>query len=72
MRVRQKAQFDLVRRGDVQALLAAARDRANLHARLHGLWGVAQLARKQPAQAAELVAFLADDDARNPRPGGVA
>ena len=63
MRVRQKAQFDLVRRGDVQALLSAARDRADLHARLHGLWGVAQLARKQSAQAAELVAFLTDDDA---------
>ena len=62
MRVRQKAQFDLVRRGDVQALVAAARDRSNLHARLHGLWGIAQLARKQPAHAAELVAFLADDD----------
>ena len=63
MRVRQKAQFDLVRRSDVQTLLAAARDRSNLHGRLHGLWGVAQLARKQPAHAAELVSFLADDDA---------
>lgn len=63
MRVRQKAQFDLVRRGDVQALLFAARDRSSLHARLHGLWGVAQLARREPAHAAELVAFLTDDDA---------
>lgn len=62
MRVRQKAQFDLVRRGDVQALLSAARDRSDLHARLHGLWGVAQLARKQSAQAAELAAFLTDTD----------
>ncbi len=32
MRVRQKAQFDLVRRGDAQALLFAARDRSSLHA----------------------------------------
>jgi quinoprotein glucose dehydrogenase len=62
MRVRQKAQFDLVRRGDVAALLGAARDRADLHARVHGLWGIAQLARRQPAQAAELVAFLTDAD----------
>jgi putative heme-binding domain-containing protein len=63
MRVRQKAQFDLVRRGDVQALLFAARDRGSLHARLHGLWGVAQLARREAAQAAALTPFLADDDA---------
>ena len=63
MRVRQKAQFDLVRRGDVRTLLEAARDHASLHARLHGLWGVAQLSRKQPRHAAELVAFLTDDDA---------
>ncbi|BCS34853.2 glucose dehydrogenase [Luteitalea sp. TBR-22] len=62
MRVRQKAQFDLVRRGDVQALLGAARDRDSLHARLHGMWGVAQLARKVPAHAAELVPFLSDAD----------
>ena len=62
MRVRQKAQFDMVRRADVPALLVAARDRSNLHARLHGLWGIAQLARKQPAQAAALVTFLTDDD----------
>ncbi len=62
MRVRQKAQFELVRRGDVQALLYAAHDRANLHARLHGLWGVAQAARRTPALAAHLVPFLADAD----------
>jgi putative membrane-bound dehydrogenase-like protein len=62
MRVRQKAQFDLVRRGDVQTLLAAARDRGSLHARLHGLWGVAQLSRRVPAHAAELVPFLKDAD----------
>lgn len=63
MRIRQKAQFDLVRRGDVQALLAAARDRSSLHGRLHGLWGLAQASRRQSAIAAELVPFLADDDA---------
>jgi quinoprotein glucose dehydrogenase len=63
MRVRMKAQFDLVRRGDSGALLTAARDTSNLHARLHGLWGVAQLARRDPKQAAGLTAFLADGDA---------
>ncbi|HTV02169.1 MAG TPA: HEAT repeat domain-containing protein [Luteitalea sp.] len=63
MRVRQKAQFDLVRRGDAAALLAAARDGGNLHGRLHGLWGVAQLARRQPQHAAALASFLTDADA---------
>jgi putative heme-binding domain-containing protein len=63
MRIRQKAQFDLVRRGDVQPLLAAARDASNPLARYHGIWGIAQLARKQPGQAAQLAAFLADSDA---------
>lgn len=63
MRIRQKAQFDLVRRGDVQALLFAARDTSNLLARLHGLWGVAQLARRDPQHASQLTAFLTDGDA---------
>ena len=62
MRVRQKAQFDLVRRGDVQALLYAANDRRNLHARLHGLWGIAQLARRDARHASHLPAFLTDAD----------
>ncbi len=62
MRVRQKAQFDLVRRGDVQALLAAARETSNPLARLHGLWGVAQLARRDPQHASQLTAFLSDAD----------
>jgi quinoprotein glucose dehydrogenase len=62
MRVRQKAQFDLVRRGDVATLLAAAGSRENLHARLHGLWGVAQLARREARHGAALTAFLTDAD----------
>ncbi|MGI8672232.1 MAG: DUF7133 domain-containing protein, partial [Luteitalea sp.] len=62
MRVRQKAQFDLVRRADVDALLAAARDTTSLHARLHGVWGVAQLARRAPQHASQLAAFLTDGD----------
>lgn len=62
MRVRQKAQFDLARRGDVQTLLTAARSATTMHARLHGMWGVAQLARKDPAHAAHLRPFLKDPD----------
>ena len=66
MRVRQKAQFELVRRGDVQPLLAAAKDPANRLARIHGIWGIAQLARTSKAgtkHAALLTPLLADGDA---------
>jgi len=62
MRIRQKAQFDLVRRGESAALLAAARDRKGGYARLHGLWGLAQLARKEPAKASVFAEFLTDPD----------
>ena len=62
MRIRQKAQFDLVRRGDVQPLLAAGRDTANQLARVHGVWGIAQLARQNAQHASQLPAFLADSD----------
>ena len=62
MRVRQKAQFELVRRGDTAALLAAAQDPSHQLARLHGLWGIAQLARREPSHASQLTAFLTDPD----------
>ena len=72
-RVRQKAQFELVRRGDVQALLAAATARGSVSdpaqrlARIHGVWGVAQLARQTGAagrerHAALLIPLLKDAD----------
>jgi putative membrane-bound dehydrogenase-like protein len=66
MRVRQKAQFELVRRGDVQPLLAATRDSANRLARIHGIWGIAQLARTGKdgsKHAALLPPLLIDSDA---------
>ncbi len=63
MRIRQKAQFDLVRRRDVGALLAAAKQTTHPLARLHGLWGIGQLARRDPGQASSLTAFLTDSDA---------
>ncbi len=66
MRIRQKAQFELVRRGDVQTLLAAAKQPSQKLARIHGVWGIAQLARtgKDGAQhAALLTPLLKDSDA---------
>ena len=62
MRVRQKAQFDLARRADTRTLLAAAGDPSHRLARIHALWGLGQLARKDRQHAAHLPAFLADDD----------
>jgi quinoprotein glucose dehydrogenase len=62
MRVRQKAQFELAGRGDTATLLASARDTSSRHARLHGLWGVAQVARRSPERAADLLPFLDDPE----------
>jgi quinoprotein glucose dehydrogenase len=62
MRVRQKAQFELVGRADAKTLLAAARRRDHRLARVHGLWGIGQLARRDARQAARLPAFLRDAD----------
>ena len=48
MRVRRGSQFELVRRGKdgYRSLVEAAQSNKNLLARLHGIWGVGQLARK--------------------------
>ena len=74
MRIRQKAQFELVRRGEVRTLLAAATGRPNVSdpshklARIHGVWGIAQLARRAGGaggakHAALLTPLLKDADA---------
>lgn len=63
MRVRQKAQFELARRGAVDTLLSAAGDPQHHLRRIHALWGLGQLARRNPAHAAHLTAFLTDRDA---------
>jgi putative heme-binding domain-containing protein len=62
MRIRQKAQFELARRGDLAPFLAAARDGSAGLGRLHAIWGIAQVARRQPAQAAQLAELLGDKD----------
>ena len=62
MRVRLKAQFELVRRADVTTLRLAARRSDHQLARIHGLWGIAQLARKDRQDSALLTEFLADSD----------
>jgi putative membrane-bound dehydrogenase-like protein len=62
MRVREKAQFALVANDDAASLLDAAQHDANQFARIHGLWGLGQLARRDPARAADLVPLLKDND----------
>jgi putative membrane-bound dehydrogenase-like protein len=62
MRVRTKAQFELVDRGAASDLLASARQTRHQLARIHGLWGIGQLARKDLTLARALVDFLKDGD----------
>ncbi len=62
MRVRTKAQFELVDRGAGSDLLSSARQTRHQLARIHGLWGIGQLARRDISVAAPLVDFLKDGD----------
>ena len=62
MRVRKKAQFALADRSAAETLLATARHSDHQLARLHGLWGIGQLAREDLERADPLVAFLDDED----------
>jgi putative heme-binding domain-containing protein len=65
MRVRQRAQFELARRGDTRTLLAAVADAhatPRTWAWVHGIWGVAQIARTDASKAALLVPLLKDTD----------
>lgn len=63
MRVRQHAQFELVARDDARALRAVAAANGNRLARIHALWGLGQLARRDPAYAQSIRPLLTDADA---------
>ena len=45
MRVRQKAQFELVNRSDTEHLMKAIEQRDHQLRRIHGIWGMGQLGR---------------------------
>lgn len=64
MRIRQKAQFELVKRGNdgFEILLAATEQTGHQLARIHGIWGIAQLARKKNSYAKSLLPLLEDSD----------
>lgn len=64
MRVRQNAQFELAKRGkkSVPLFLESIRQQTHQLARIHGIWGIAQLVRQKNASADQLVEFLLDKD----------
>lgn len=64
IRVRQKAQFELVNRGEtgMAPLKKAIDQQENQLARIHGIWGIGQLARKNNAFAPTLLTYLNDPD----------
>ena len=65
MRIRQKAQFELVNRGGMglPLLKKAILQRNNQLARIHGIWGIGQLARTNKLLAPTLTDLLKDKDA---------
>ncbi|GAA5221746.1 HEAT repeat domain-containing protein [Membranihabitans marinus] len=65
LRVRKKAQFELVKRGEdgFEILNSAINQRENPIARIHGIWGISQLARQVDKDyASVLVPLLRDQD----------
>ncbi len=65
MRVRLKAQFELVKRGEKGAATfqKALTQRSNQLARVQAIWGIAQMARADEKKADYLLPLLKDNDA---------
>ena len=61
-RVRQGAQFQLATKGDADTLARAAKSGPATLARVHGVWGLGQLAKKQPQVLTTVAALLDDKD----------
>jgi putative heme-binding domain-containing protein len=64
MRVRQKAQFEIVERGNdgLDVLRATLEQKDHQLARVHAIWGISQFARKKIEHAKLLVPSLNDSD----------
>jgi len=60
LRVRQMAQFELVKRGKSEALLSHLKTTKTLFGKLHAVWGYGQLMRKNPSLGDEIM-FALDD-----------
>ncbi|MFN3852349.1 MAG: HEAT repeat domain-containing protein [Spirosomataceae bacterium] len=64
MRIRQKAQFELVNRGKkgLEILKKTIANKENQLARIHAIWGIGQFAEKDINVASNLVSLLSDSD----------
>ena len=64
MRVRVKAQHQLARKGtsSLKIFLSVASKNSSQLARIHALWGIGQLARREADMGKELIPFLSDND----------
>lgn len=64
MRLRQKAQFELVRRGEtgLAVLVNNLKQTGIQFGRIHAIWGISQFARQDIKHAALLVPYLKDAD----------
>lgn len=62
MRVRKEAQFELVNRSSKQILLNAIQQQEHQLERIHGIWGIGQLARNNVGEAEPLVSYLDGND----------
>ncbi len=61
-RVRQMAQFQLVKHKDAEALLAHAKKQGDLFGRLHAIWGCGQLLIQDESLVAGMVPLLESED----------
>lgn len=62
LRVRQRAQFELAKRGARDVFLAAAEQSENRFKRLHGIWGLGQISRTDESVLESLAPYLSDSD----------
>ncbi|UTF59361.1 HEAT repeat domain-containing protein [Gilvimarinus sp. DA14] len=62
MRVRSRAQFELVARDDQATLLQTLKDSDNQMARIHAIWGIGQFARRDASAAEPLTAYLLEEE----------
>lgn len=61
-RVRLKAQFELVKRNNAESLAKIAKEGQPLLARVHAIWGMGQLGRKDSSAMAAIASLLEDKD----------
>lgn len=62
MRIRQKAQFEIAKRGDSDQFLAHLEPSNDQLARIHAIWGIAQIGRRDLNAVEPLVELLDDPD----------